>query len=74
MLLARLAVDETQHGKGLGKAPLKDAILLSINGADMIGGRVIFVHAIDDNARVFYEHFDFEQSPIEENVLMLLMQ
>lgn len=74
ILLARLAVDESQHGKGLGKALLKDAILRSLNGIEAIGGRVIFVHAIDDNARIFYEHFGFESSPVDDNVLMLLVQ
>lgn len=74
VLLARLAVDETQHGKGLGKALLKDALLRALNGVELIGGRVIFVHAIDDSARIFYEHFGFESSPIDENVLMLLVQ
>lgn len=74
ILLARLAVDETERGKGIGKALLKDALIRSVNGADVIGGRVILVHAIDDSARVFYEHFGFESSPIDENVLMLLMQ
>jgi len=74
VLLARLAVDESEHGKGLGKALLKDALLRAVQGAHTIGGRVIFVHAIDENARVFYEHFGFEQSPFDENTLMLLMQ
>ena len=74
VLLARLAVDKTQHGKGLGKALLKDALLRAINGAEVIGGRVIFVHAIDDAARIFYEHFGFEPSPVEQSVLMLLIQ
>jgi GNAT superfamily N-acetyltransferase len=74
VLLARLAVDETEHGRGLGKALLKDALLRAISGAETIGGRVIFVHAIDDGARRFYKHFGFESSPIDENVLMLLMQ
>ena len=74
VLLARLAVDESHHGIGLGKALLKDALLRAVQGAEVIGGRVIFVHAIDDSARIFYEHFGFESSPIDENVLMLLVQ
>ena len=74
VLIARLAVDKKQHGTGLGKALLKDAILRSLNGADTIGGRVIFVHAIDSSARMFYEHFGFKPSPVDENVLMLLVQ
>ncbi len=74
VLLARLAVDESEHGKGFGKALLKDALYRAIQGAHTIGGRVIFVHAIDDSARIFYEHFGFEQSPFDEHTLMLLMR
>lgn len=74
ILLARLAVDKSQHGKGLGKALLKDAILRSLNGIETIGGRIIFVHAIDDDARIFYEHFGFESSPVDDKVLMMLVQ
>lgn len=74
ILLARLAIDESQQGMGLGKALLKDAILRCLSGIEALGGRVIFVHAIDDNAHLFYECFGFEASPIDENVLMLLAQ
>lgn len=74
VLLARLALDKTQHGRGLGQALLKDALLRSINGAEIIGGRVIFVYAIDDSARSFYAHFGFEPSLVEENILMLLVK
>lgn len=37
MLLARLAVDKREAGKGLGKGLLKDALLRTIQAAD-IGG------------------------------------
>jgi hypothetical protein len=36
-------------------------------------GRV-FVHAIEEPAKKFYLHFDFEPSPIHELQLMLLMK
>ena len=37
MLLARLAVDHREQGKGLGKALLKDAILRTIQAAEIAG-------------------------------------
>ena len=37
VLLARLAVDQTEKGKGLGTARLKDALLGSLQGTDIIG-------------------------------------
>ena len=74
LLLARLAVDRREAGQGLGKALLKQALLRADAAADIAGARAILVHAIDDNARSFYEHFGFEPSPVDELTLMLLMK
>ena len=61
-LLARLAADRPlQKGKGIGAALLKDALLWAANAADTIGARALLVQ--DDEAKGFYEHFDFEPSP-----------
>lgn len=72
--LARLAIDKREQGKGLGKALLKDALLRITGAADTIGARAVLVHAIDENARRFYEHFGFERSPVDDFELMLLMK
>jgi len=74
ILLARLAVDRDEKGTGLGKALLKDALARIAQAADIVGARAVLVHAIDERARKFYEHFDFEPSPIHELQLMLLMK
>lgn len=74
ILLARLAVDKREQGNGLGKALLKDALLRIMAAADAIGARAVLVHAIDESARTFYEHFGFERSPIDDFELMLLMK
>lgn len=74
ILLARLAVDKDERGTGLGKALLKDALARIAQAADIVGARAVLVHAIDCQARKFYEHFDFEPSPIHELQLMLLMK
>ncbi len=74
ILLARLAVDEGSQGSGLGKALLKDALRRIARAADIVGARAVLVHAIDELARKFYEHFDFEPSPVHELQLMLLMK
>jgi GNAT superfamily N-acetyltransferase len=74
ILLARLAVDKDEKGTGLGKALLKDALLRIAQAADIVGARAVLVHAIDDQARRFYEHFGFEVSPVHEMQLMLLMK
>ena len=74
ILLARLAVDEGEQGTGLGKALLKDALTRISHAADIIGARAVLVHALDEQARSFYEHFGFESSPVHELQLMLLMK
>lgn len=74
ILLARLAVDKDEKGTGLGKALLKDALGRIAQAADIVGARAVLVHAIDEQARRFHEHFDFEPSPVHELQLMLLMK
>jgi GNAT superfamily N-acetyltransferase len=73
-LLGRLAVDRRQHGKGLGRALLLDALMRTAQAADTIGIRAILVHAIDEDAKRFYLHFNFEVAPVDPMHLMLLMK
>jgi len=72
VLLARLAVDNRQQGKGLGKALLFDALSRIEEAADIVAVRAVMVHAIDEAARRFYEHFEFEPSPVDPFQLLLL--
>jgi GNAT superfamily N-acetyltransferase len=74
IILARLAVDLCETGTGLGKALLKSALIQVDSAADIAGARALLVHAIDEEARKFYEHFGFEISPVNEYTLMLLMK
>jgi GNAT superfamily N-acetyltransferase len=74
ILLARLAIDRGEQGKGLGAGLLKDALLRAAQAADIIGCRAVLVHAKDHSARAFYQRFGFEPSPIDELHLYLLMK
>lgn len=74
MLLARLAIDRSEQKKGLGRALLKDALLRTGQAADIAGIRALLVHAKDDEARAWYEAFDFEPSPTDPYHLFLLMK
>lgn len=74
MLLARLAIARSEQGNGLGKALLKDALLRTAQAADIVGIRALLVHAKDDEARAWYERFDFERSPNDPYHLFLLMK
>lgn len=73
-LLARLAVDTTVRGRGVGAWLLRDAMLRTLSAADEIGVRVLIVHAIDDNARTFYEHHGFQPSPTDPMNLQMLIK
>jgi len=72
MLLARLAVDQSAKGQGLGAALLHDALARTLQAADIAGIRAILVHAKNDESRRFYEHFDFDPSPTDDYHLYLL--
>jgi len=74
ILLARLAVEAAVHGQGLGAALLKDALLRTAQAADTVGARSLVVHAKDDTAKAFYEHFNFEASPTDPYHLLLVMK
>jgi GNAT superfamily N-acetyltransferase len=74
VLLARLAVDNRQQGKGLGKSLLFDALSRIEKAADIVAVRAVMVHAIDEAARNFYEHFEFEPSPVDTFQLLLLLK
>jgi GNAT superfamily N-acetyltransferase len=74
MLLARLAVASNFQGMKLGAGLLKDAMLRTLQAAEIAGVRAFVVHAKDDEARAFYERFDFIASPTDAYQLMLLMK
>lgn len=74
MVLARLAVDRSAQRSGIGRALLKDALLRTAQAADIAGIRAFVVHAKDEDARRWYEQFDFEPSPTDPLHLFLLMK
>ena len=71
MILARLAIDKTYQGNGLGRALLRDAILRTLQAATFGGIRAILVHAISEDAKRFYERSGFVSSPIDPMTLMI---
>jgi GNAT superfamily N-acetyltransferase len=74
MLLARLAVATSWQGKGFGSGLLKDAMLRTLQAADIAGIRAFGVHAKDDAAKSFYERFDFVPSPTDSYHLFRLLK
>ncbi|WP_306030721.1 GNAT family N-acetyltransferase [Stappia sp. MMSF_3263] len=74
MLLARLAVARDWQGKGIGAGLLRDAVLRTLQAADIAGIRALAVHAKDDAARAFYRRFDFIESPTDPLHLFALIK
>lgn len=74
MILARLAVDQTLQGKGLGRALLKDALRRTLRAADIAGIRAVLVHAKDDTARQWYRQFDFKEGATDPFHLFLVLK
>jgi GNAT superfamily N-acetyltransferase len=74
MLLARLAIDRRWQGQGIGKALLRDAMQRSLQAADIAGIRAFAVHAKGEDARNFYEKFDFIPSPTDPMHLFVLLK
>ncbi|TPN45900.1 MULTISPECIES: GNAT family N-acetyltransferase [unclassified Mesorhizobium] len=70
VVLGRLAVDQSHHGRGIGRALVRDAGLRILQAAEILGIRGILVHAISDDARAFYMAVGFEPSPVEPLTLM----
>jgi predicted N-acetyltransferase YhbS len=74
IVLARLAVDVAQQGRGLGTTLLQDALRRSEQAADKIGVRAVLVHAINESARTFYLRFGFTPTAVDDLRLILLMK
>lgn len=74
MVLARLAVSSDWQGRGIGSALLKDAVLRTLQAAEIAGLRALEVHAKDDEARAFYERYGFVSSPTDPYHLLVLLK
>lgn len=71
MVLGRLAVDCRAQGIKLGAAMLRDAVNRAIVVSQNTGVCALLVHAINNRAKQFYEHYGFQESPQHSMTLML---
>jgi len=71
MVLARLAVVVNAQGIQLGGALLQDAVQRAVAVSQQAGVRALLVHALHDRAKLFYEHYGFQASPLHPLTLML---
>jgi GNAT superfamily N-acetyltransferase len=73
-ILARLAVHSNAQGRGIGAGLLLDALGRTLHVADVIGVRALAVHAKDDRAVAFYQHFGFTPSPGDPRHLFMIIK
>ena len=71
-LLARLAVAHEEQGNSIGAGLLKDALKRFLQAQSIIAARALLVHAKDDQAVEFYQHFGFIPSPLDPYHLYLM--
>jgi GNAT superfamily N-acetyltransferase len=74
VLLARLTVDGSVAGRRLGAWLLRDAMLRTLAASEAIDARALLVHAIDEEARVFYLRHGLEPSPSDRLHPMILIK
>ncbi|MGA8540325.1 MAG: GNAT family N-acetyltransferase [Terriglobales bacterium] len=71
VIIGRLAVHKGFQGRKIGPGLLRDAVLRTLQAAEIAGIRAILVHAISERARQFYEEWGFTPSPMDPMTLMI---
>jgi len=71
MIVGRLAVHKDYQRKKTGPALVRDAVLRTLQAAEIAGVRAILVPAISEPAREFYEDCGFIPSPMDPMTLMI---
>ncbi|MFN0088187.1 MAG: GNAT family N-acetyltransferase [Blastocatellia bacterium] len=62
ILLARLAIDRTMQGQGLGAVLIFDALKRAAEVSQLSAAYAVIVDALNDQAKKFYLHYHFEES------------
>lgn len=71
VLLARLALDRSLHGRGHGGELLLDALARVVVATSQVAARFVVVDALHEKAVTFYEHHGFRRIP---DTLRLVMK
>lgn len=70
MVLGRLAVDQKHQRRGIGTGLLRDAILRTVQAAEIAVIRAILVH-VRIPLKHFYEEWGFVASPVNPLTVMI---
>jgi predicted GNAT family N-acyltransferase len=73
-LIARLAVDRSEQGVGLGRSLLLDALQRTEQASRSVAMRAVLVHALDEEAAAFYARFGFKPTSAEPQTLMVPLE
>jgi GNAT superfamily N-acetyltransferase len=71
IIIGRLAVSSNWQGQGIGRGLVRDAVLRTLQAAQIAGIRAILVHAISEEARKFYQRCGFISSPVAPMTLLI---
>jgi GNAT superfamily N-acetyltransferase len=74
MVLGRLAVDQQWQHSGLGRSLLKDAVHRTLSVSQHAGVKALLVHALSEDARTFYAHNGFLESPLDPMTLVISLR
>lgn len=69
LLLGQLATDVAWVGRGVATGLLRHALVRSVEGARLVGGRALVVNALDEDAAKFWQRHGF--MPSKDNPLVL---
>lgn len=73
-LIARLTVDRSEQGAGLGRSLLLDALRRTELASRSVAMRAVLVHALDEEAAGFYARFGFKPASAEPLTLMVPLE
>lgn len=71
ILLARLAVDKTEQGQGIGPDLLRDAALRTLRVAKNVAAKTLIVHPLSEKRASFYRKLGFRDLPTGEGSITL---
>ena len=69
LMLGQLATDREWTGKGIGTGLLRHALMRSVAGAHLVGGRALMVNALDEEAARFWRLHGFIASKDDPHIL-----
>jgi predicted GNAT family N-acyltransferase len=72
-LLGRLAIASSCRGRNLGRFLLMDALYRSWKNTSEVASVGVVVEALDENARAFYRHLEFQSLANHPDKLFLAM-